>query len=204
MKKANQILFLSAFLLTFMITKSINVMQDTKEIWKEISGYPSHMVSNIGRIKSVDHKVPHPTLKEYTVKGKVRKPLLNHSGYFRIQLAHRGEYMAVHRIVALAFIPNPNKLKEVNHINGVKSDNRVENLEWCSRSENHNHALRTGLLRPPRGSKHWNSKLDEMQVKVIRACASEGITGYKLARYFKVCDSMIYNIINLKSWCHLY
>lgn len=145
----------------------------------------------------------HPNFKEYTVKGKPRKLLVNHRGYLRIQLSHRGEYISVHRIVAKAFIHNPNNLPEVNHINGVKNDNRPENLEWCTRSENHNHALKNGLIKPKQGVEHWNSKLDEIQVKTILRCAADGMTGYKLAKYFKVSQSVVYNIIRRKTWRHL-
>lgn len=158
MKKAKTILLISAFLLTFMITKSINVMQDTEEIWKEVSGYGSkYAVSNMGRMKNQK-------------TGRILKPQYERGGYVRMTLSKgaKGSFdkMFLHRLVLICFnVPNPENKSDVNHINGNPSDNRLENLEWATRLENVRHALITGLSAAGKG----NVVLDAKKVLEIRA-----------------------------------
>jgi len=168
-------------------------MQEEGEVWKPIPGYPGHMASTMGRIKSIDHVSMRGNI-QYSVKGKIRKCNINKFGYRKVQLIHRGTIFQAHRLIAITFLDNPHSLPAVNHINGDKSDNRVINLEWCSHKSNTSHALKSGLMKPPSGTKHWKSLLDEIQVKTIRKCLSDGMTAYKLAKYFKVNYLVVYNI----------
>ena len=80
-------------------------------------------------------------------RNKYLIPKLNHDGYLRIQIWDKGKcsFVAIHRLVAQEYIPNPENKPFVNHINGNKQDNRVENLEWCTQKENIQHAFKTGL-----------------------------------------------------------
>lgn len=80
-------------------------------------------------------------------RNKYLIPKLNHDGYLRIQIWDKGKcsFVAIHRLVAQEYIPNPENKPFVNHINGNKRDNRVENLEWCTQKENIHHAFKTGL-----------------------------------------------------------
>lgn len=111
------------------------------EIWKDIDGYEGlYQVSNLGRVKSLNYK--------RTGKEKILKAGKNSDGYLQVGLHKQGEekkYL-VHRLVAQAFIPNPNNLPQVNHINEDKTDNRVEeqytNLEWINNFDNCNHGTR--------------------------------------------------------------
>lgn len=128
-----------------------------KEIWKNISVSPIHQVSNIGHVRSVDmyvnaHNVQTRQPYKRFVKGRIR--VLDHGsrGYLMVRFTSKGKYYPVHRLVALAFIPNPKNLPQINHKNGIKHDNRVDNLEWCTISENAKHAFRTGLR-----SKYWGA-----------------------------------------------
>ena len=113
------------------------------EIWKPIIGYEEiYEISNIGRIRRI-------CSKQGSAKGKILKTSYNdnRNDYYSVDLRKDGvaKTCSVHRLVAQTFIPNPENKPEVNHINGMKCDNRVENLEWVTSSENRVHAWRTGL-----------------------------------------------------------
>ena len=125
-----------------------------EEIWKDIPGYEGmYQVSNLGRVKSLDRIKTNKLIGKHFVKEKLMKLRLSSRGYLSVGLTKNGKQVGyrVHRLVAQAFIPNPENKKEVNHINGVKTDNRVDNLEWCTSSENTIHAMRTGLITIKRG-----------------------------------------------------
>lgn len=118
-----------------------------EEIWKDIKGYEGlYQVSNLGRVKSLPRVVNHGNYV-YKRRGRI-KLSFNSKGYDFIKLhkdTHRKVYL-VHRLVAEAFIPNPNNFAVVNHKDGVKTNNFVDNLEWCTASDNTKHAIHTGLL----------------------------------------------------------
>lgn len=119
-----------------------------KEYWRQVVGYEGlYEVSNIGRVKSLNY---HQTGKEAILKTgrKGRCDKFGHR-YSSVSLSKNGKVkcMSVHRLVAEAFIPNPNNLPEVNHINEDKTDNRVENLEWCTGKYNCNYGRRNDGIR---------------------------------------------------------
>ena len=108
----------------------------TEEIWKDVEGYEGiYSISSTGRIKSLE-RIDSAGRKR---QEKLLKPYTNKKGYLRINL--NNEKFLVHRLVAQAFIPNPENKPQVNHINTVRGDNRVENLEWCTNEENCNNPL---------------------------------------------------------------
>lgn len=107
-----------------------------EEKWKDIPGCPNYQVSNKGEVKSLNYK--------RTKKEKVLKLCKNSDGYLNVNLIKDGKAknMKVHRLVADAFISNPENLPQVNHKNECKTDNRVENLEWCTSKYNINYGTR--------------------------------------------------------------
>lgn len=108
----------------------------------------------------------------------------------------------VHRLVAIAFIPNTENKPFINHINGIKTDNRVENLEWCTNTENIRHGFRTGLYKPRKGVDHPRAKLSTDDIIKIRSMYP-GQTYTKIASEFSIVFSAAYNIVNRKRWNHI-
>lgn len=120
------------------------------EIWRDISNFEGrYQVSNSGKVKSLERKVNGKLNSKVTVKERYMKLQKNHKGYLAVILHknRKAYHKMVHRLVADAFIPNPDKKLQVNHINCNKKDNRVENLEWCTQEENMNHAKAHGLIK---------------------------------------------------------
>lgn len=113
--------------------------------WAAIDGFPGYEVSDTGLVRSLDRigTRQHPTagLVERRLKGKILSPGRCSNGYLTISFRPRTKFHLVHRLVAVAFLPGDNEL-QVNHKNGIRNDNRVENLEWVTCSENHLHSYR--------------------------------------------------------------
>jgi hypothetical protein len=123
-----------------------------EEIWKDVVGYEgTFQVSNQGRLKSFFRKEP-----------IIRKIHANKAGYIQItfQINKKRINKQIHRFVAEAFIPNPENKPHVNHINGIKTDNRLENLEWCTHSENMKHAYKMKLITSKTGKNSARYKGD--------------------------------------------
>ena len=152
--------------------------------WVKINDFLE--VSNFGEVKS---------------HGKIIKGEITSGGYCRVHISHKGvQYkFLVHRLVAEAFILNPKHLPEVNHIDGNKQNNSVDNLEWCTRSQNTSHAFKTGL-RNYNGCKNPHSKLTQSDVETIRRIYVRGKhcenNSYGLAKRYNVSPKTIQNVVN--------
>lgn len=111
------------------------------EEWRPVVGYDgSYEVSSMGNIRSLDRL----NGRGSWIKGRLMKPAMNQKGYMRVGLSFKGKqtYYSVHRLVAQAFVTNPDDKPQVNHINENKTDNRVSNLEWVTNRENAVHGTK--------------------------------------------------------------
>ena len=115
-----------------------------EEIWKDIKGYEGkYQVSSFGRVRSLDHIARRERdghRNDIPVKGRLLEPRTKRKGYQQVRLSHKD--FQVHRLVAEAFIPNPQNLPQVNHIDEDKTNNRADNLEWCNNKQNSDHGTR--------------------------------------------------------------
>lgn len=141
-----------------------------EEIWKPIPNYEGlYEVSNLGRVKSLERVVYLPKRKIFR-KLKERFLRLNPSSdWYPIVSLHKKskvEVKQVHKIVGLLFVKNPDNLPYLNHINGIKTDNRSTNLEWCTHLFNMRHAFTTGLI--PNGERNHKAKLTDQKVRAIK------------------------------------
>lgn len=112
------------------------------EIWKDIKGHEGHhQISSFGRVKSIERFVCNSLGNIQLCKGKIFNPNIDRYGYKKIALRINGKrkYYTIHRLVAMAFIPNPENKPQVNHIDEVKLNNNVSNLEWVTAQENTTH-----------------------------------------------------------------
>ena len=120
------------------------------EVWKDIEEFKGlYQVSNLGQIRSIDRITEYKTGAKRLTKGVVLSIGKNKLGYSQVGLSKNDKCYSrrVHRLVAQAFIPNPNRYKEINHIDGNKQNNNVGNLEWCNRKQNIRHAINNGLRK---------------------------------------------------------
>lgn len=124
------------------------------EIWKDINGYEGYyQISNQGNVRSVDRFDG-----VHDRKGTIIKPNLKQNGYLQVGLRthNKRKWIGVHRLVAIHFIENPDNKPQVNHIDGNKQNNTINNLEWVTAKENQNHATKIGLRKNmPKGEKHF-------------------------------------------------
>lgn len=160
-----------------------------KEVWKDIKGFNGkYFVSNTGKVLST-HNNKKTILKPSTATGYE---------YVSLSLNKITKSYKVHRLVAIAFIENKNNKPQINHINGIKTDNRVENLQWCTAKENLSHAKKTGLNKSY-GFNHHNSKLTRDSIIEIRK--NEGnLTHKQLSKIYNIATDGISRIRNNKRY----
>lgn len=179
------------------------------EIWKNVPGMEGlYQVSNFGRIKSLARTIQRNNkgtlhTKEHFVKGSK-----DTKGYLQLDAKIDGKRVLkfIHRIVAEAFLDNTENLEQVNHKDGNKLNNCVENLEWVTCKDNIHHAWNNGLNRPQKGEKHANHKLTEEQVAFIKEHYKKGNKEFgasALAKRFNVTKTPIVLIVKGKAWKHI-
>lgn len=161
------------------------------ETWTTIKDFPDYQVSTFGRVKSFKRK-----------NTIIMTLLTDQYGYKFVNLRNgKRKVKKIHRLVIEAF-SNPSALF-VNHKNGVKSDNRLDNLEFVTSSGNAIHAYKLGLRVGAKGAKNGRSKLDRDDVLSIRSYFDMGTSKAALSRRFNVSETQITRICNRKAWSHV-
>lgn len=169
------------------------------EEWRniEIEGLYPYQVSNLGRVKAL------PKVVEY-VDGRKRKysesPIIlrpDTKGYFQVQLYNstRSREYRVHQLVARAFISNPDNKPQVNHKDGNRRNNRVDNLEWCTEKENTLDAIKRGTMYKPA------KKISDLEAKAIIQLSEEGVlTQKQIGNKFGLAQAQVSRIVNKNCW----
>lgn len=171
------------------------VTPNIPEEWRTIKGFPRYEVSNLGRVRTFAGKRPPGTHLTQTK---------NKAGYLFIGMVSdcgKQTTRSVHRVVAMSFLDADPNRPHVNHINGIKADNRAANLEWVTQKENQEHASRIGLKAV--GEKHGRAVFTDALVLEARAKFREGQSMKSLAARYGVWHSTMRSAVVGKSWKHL-
>lgn len=166
------------------------------EVWEKIKGFENYEISNLGRLKV---NLKFRKYRDY--QSKILNPSKDKDGYFRTCLTKDGKRFmkTIHRLVAESFIENKLNKPCVNHINGIKLDNNVSNLEWVTVKENNIHAIKNGLNGQEGGEKHHMSKLKKIEVEEIKQ-NKDNLTQWQLSIVYNISQTQISRIINNKRW----
>lgn len=166
------------------------------EQWRAIEGYEGcYEVSDHGRVRSLDRRI-----RGRLWKGRVLALPDDKNGYKRVELHKDGlrSTQRVHRLVAQAFIPNPNNWPQINHKDVVKANNHISNLEWCDNDRNVEHAVDKGLYSPYLSQRR--SKLTPDLVEKIRAARALGATHIDLAQQFNISKGYVSKVVRRSAW----
>jgi len=169
-----------------------------EEIWINTVGFEGYQVSNTGKVKSLDRVLVQKNGSKHSFKGKILKPCPDKYGYLRVNLYSnhcKKKFIPIHRLVAEAFIPNPNNYQQINHKSEDKTDNSVGNLEWCDAAYNttfgtRNERISASNINNPNYSK-WVIKLNkdnEILHFYQSAKQAQRETGISAVSIYRVCN----------------
>jgi predicted XRE-type DNA-binding protein len=195
-------LWRDAYSIGFFILKN-----NKMEIFKDVKGYEGfYQVSNLGNVRSLERKVAHRKKGYWQVlKERILKPGNNGKGYLYLTFRKEGEAknQTIHRLVANAFLDNPENKRCVNHKDGNKLNNKVSNLEWNTHIENMQHAYKTGL-RNQTGEKNHSTNLKDIEVCQIKDLLnSKRFYQREIGKFYGVTRATITGIARGKTWKHI-
>ena len=178
---------------------------------KDIPGFEGlYAVTKDGKVWS------HPRTSLVGVNGGIKTdgnrwlaqtPVTKRTAHLRVYLHNQGKTigMLVHRAVALAYLPNPNKFPHINHKDSNPTNNHLENLEWCNAAMNAKHAVANGLTKMPnqQGGANSGAKVNEADVRAMRALHEKGESCAAIARHYNLTPKTAWNIVHGKRWAHV-
>ena len=165
------------------------------EIWKPIPTFElEYHVSDLGRVMTVKQG-------NGARAGRILKPNTNLRGYKQCILGKYGGIHTVHKLVMIAFVGPVPAGHEINHINGIKTDNRLVNLEYCTKSHNNRHKV--DVLGLTRGETHGNSKITDEIVREIRRLGTTGLLHREIAARFDISRANVSLILRGEAWGHV-
>lgn len=178
-----------------------------EEDWKEIKGYEGkYLISSLGRVYILERKIKDSKGRFRSLKGKIAKQATSLNGYKFVGLTSNNvrKIHYIHRLVSEHFIEREKNKEWVNHIDGDKTNNNIDNLEWCTPSENIKHAYDNNLNVHFKGVSFPLSKLDDDKVKEIRISYSSNRKNRKqLADKYNVSAGTIAKVVNNETWKHV-
>ena len=179
--------------------KELKYICDFEE-WKDVPNFEGYQVSSFGNVKSLD-RFRKGKFGMRLIKGQLLKQVLNKKGYPEVRLRKNGIHTRlVHKIVASTFMTKPEHCTQINHINGIKTDNRLVNLEWVTQSENQIHAYKLGLQPSRSGEKNGRAILTNDKVTYVKELYNSGKRAKDVSEITGVNLSIVRQIISGDIW----